>query len=199
MRQPSRLRRGCVHVSARIPFRRSREATESPEDNREGDESGAVIILALVFLLLTSVVVSALLSQAGNNLRNVSHFESGRSLVYANDSATDIAIQNVRYNPNDCTLSMPTIDIPTDANPGDDQVVQVWCTSIPNASSAVTRQVTFSACTASQISAGCSQANPFVQAVIDFDDYSFVQLIANPGPCTATCGSSMTVVSWVVK
>jgi hypothetical protein len=199
MSQPPRLHGEIGQKSTSIPFMQSRHGIVSTGDNGDRDESGAVIILALVFLLLTSMVVSALLGQSGNDLKNVSHFESGRSLVYANDSATDVAIQNVRYNPTDCTLSMPTIHIPTDANPSDDQVVQIWCTSVSTPSSSVTRQVTFLACTESQISAGCSQATPFLQAVIDFDDYSNLQLIANPGPCTATCGSSMTVVSWVVK
>lgn len=69
---------------------------------REGtppDERGAVLILALLFLVIGVVAVGALAFQVTNDVTNSSHFRTVRSLQYAAKSSTNLAIQNIRYTP----------------------------------------------------------------------------------------------------
>jgi hypothetical protein len=162
-------------------------------------ENGSVLVLALVFLVTVSLIVLALLSWAGNNIMNVAAFKTDRSFRYATGAATEVAIQGVRYNftnttpnpanPPSC-LSSLAITIPVD-----NQSVNVWCSTIwtPASTNNVTRQVTISACPTTL--ASCSATNPYLQAVVSFDDYG-AGVIATPTPCSTTCGSSMTVNSW---
>ena len=63
------------------------------------DESGAALILALVFVIVGALSLGALLTFAGSALLNTANLASARALDYAADGATDIAIQAVRYTP----------------------------------------------------------------------------------------------------
>src|SRR5580692_3615754 len=63
------------------------------------DESGAVLVLALVFLVAVAMIVGALATWTSNDLNNSSQFKSARSLQFAVGGATNVAIQNIRYAP----------------------------------------------------------------------------------------------------
>ena len=69
---------------------------------REGefrpDESGAVLILALVFLVAVSLIVTALLTWVGTSLKDTSAFSGERSVEYAATNAVNLAVQNTRYS-----------------------------------------------------------------------------------------------------
>jgi hypothetical protein len=165
------------------------------------DEAGAVLILALVFLVAVSLVVTALVTWAGNDLKNVAHFKAGRTYEYSADGATEVAIQSARYsytaptadptNPPACPDTGPTVTI-------DGVAIDVWCSTVWVPSSFKTRTVTFSACLASVTASACA-ASPYLQAVVTFDDYSSLRYLANSAPCTSTCGAGMTLSRWVVK
>ncbi len=65
---------------------------------RSGDE-GAILILALAYLLAISLVVAMLTTWVSNDLNNSSKFSTANSLTTAASSMTNLAIQYVRYNP----------------------------------------------------------------------------------------------------
>ena len=64
--------------------------------DRAQDESGAVLILALIFLVAMSLIVVGLLTLVGNSLNVTSSFASDRSVESAATSAMNLAIQNTR-------------------------------------------------------------------------------------------------------
>jgi hypothetical protein len=165
------------------------------------DESGAVLILALVFLVAVSMLVLALSGWVGNDLMDTTSFVNARSLDFATSSATELAIQEIRYTPllgagqtlnasppAPCWGNGPTSEPP----PLNGMSVAVWCSSAWNPSSANTRVVTFSACL-SDLSAAACAAQPFLQTVVTFDDYPPGLSSPNPGgACNLFCGTSMT-------
>lgn len=63
------------------------------------DDSGAALIIALIFLIVGALAVAGLVTFAGTALMDTAQLKSTRALQYAADGATDIAIQAVRYSP----------------------------------------------------------------------------------------------------
>jgi hypothetical protein len=184
----------------------------------ERDETGAVLILALVFLLIGVVIAGALTGALTNDLANSNNFASARSLQYAARSATDLAIQRIRYTPlvynpltgeaqtlnasppSYCWGNGPVSELPNDANGkaiDGPTGVTVWCSTAWNPTSAQTRVVTFSTCNANKTAAACA-LNPLLQAVVTFDDYPLGAVSApTTGLCIVYCGTSMSMDSWV--
>jgi hypothetical protein len=187
------------------------------------DDSGAVLILALIFLIVVGGVVGSLSTWAMNDLNNTSQFTSARTTQYAVSSATQTAIANIRYTPLLSTTYNASLQAPasppapcwgsgtTSGLTGvDGYNVDVWCSTAWNASSVNTRVVTFYACTvtaaqasqslpaaaASALASSCA-ANPYLQAVVTFGDYPSGVSRPNPAECQVYCGQSMTVNSWV--
>lgn len=68
------------------------------KDGRSCDDSGAVLILALMFIIVGALSLTAIVTFAGTALRNTANLKAQRGLEYAGDSATDVAIQAVRYS-----------------------------------------------------------------------------------------------------
>ncbi len=66
---------------------------------RARDDSGAALILALVFLIVAALTLTALVTFAGTGLLDTAGFTSQRSLQYGANGAVEIAIQRVRYQP----------------------------------------------------------------------------------------------------
>jgi Tfp pilus assembly protein PilX len=173
----------------------------------ERDEAGAILILALVFLLVGIIVVGALTSALTNDLSNSAAFKSVRSLQYAARSATNFAIQSIRYTPllstsqtlnasppNYCWGAGPSSTFPQtiDGVSG----MTVWCSTVWNATSAQTRVVTFSTCPGSSTAVLCAQ-HPYLQAVVTFDDYPPGISAPTTAECVVYCGASMDVNSWL--
>ena len=69
------------------------------ERARARDDSGAALILALVFLIVAALTLTALVSFAGTGLLDTAGFTSQRGLQYGANGAVEIAIQNVRSQP----------------------------------------------------------------------------------------------------
>jgi hypothetical protein len=63
----------------------------------ERDEAGAVIILALVFLVSVSLIVVGLLSYVGTSLTATTSFASERAVETAATNAVNLAISQSRY------------------------------------------------------------------------------------------------------
>ncbi len=171
------------------------------------DERGAVLILALLFLVIGVVAVGALAFQVTNDVTNSVHFRTVRSMQYAAKSSTNLAIQNIRYTPLLSTTQTLDASPPAPcwgANP-ESQLASIdgepamasWCSTNWTPNSANTRTVTISTCPASTSAAQCAAA-PLLQAVVSFDDYP-PQLASAPSaaPCSLYCGTSMVTDSWV--
>ena len=60
------------------------------------DETGAALILALIFLIVAALTLTALVSFAGTGLLNAAGFSSQRGLQYGAEGAVEIAVQHVR-------------------------------------------------------------------------------------------------------
>lgn len=162
--------------------------------SRNGGESedGAILILALVYLIVVSVVVAFLATWASNDLNNSAAFTSANSLTVAASGMTDQAIQYVRYNPQ--ISNSQTVDIASPLIPCwggtstasipviDGDQVAVWCSTVWNPLVAATRTVTFYACPITMSAAGCATPLPGVgggpptnnwllKATVVYDDY----------------------------
>ena len=66
-------------------------------ENPPGDEDGAVLILALVFLVSVSLIIVGLLTWVGTSLSATTTLGESRALEAATTSAMDLAIQNSRF------------------------------------------------------------------------------------------------------
>jgi hypothetical protein len=172
------------------------------------DERGSVLVLALLFLVAISLVLTALASWATNDLNNSTKFSAARSLQFAANSATELALQSIRYTPllasgqtlnaspaNYCWGSGPTSEL-AGASSVDGVAVEVWCSTVWAPSSADTRVVTFSTCLAG-VSAGTCALNPVLQSVVAFDDYPPGVSTPNNGVCAVYCGTGLTIESWL--
>lgn len=180
------------------------------------NDDGAVLVLALIFTVIISVSVLALLSLTGTDLLNTSNLKGTRDATYAADGATSVAIQSVRYSQyyypgsfgSPCTPSSVAITI-------DGEPMMVYCQGTQDAGSNPTRVVTFYAVPASDPSCPSTmtsgawpacQAAAIIEAEVAFDDFAAGaggydncppsgQNINNP----ATCGSGQEITSWVVE
>jgi len=170
------------------------------------DEDGAVLILALAFLLTVGVIVGGLGGWITNDLDSSTQFASARSLQYSASNATELAIQSIRYEPllattqnanppAPCWGTGSSSDVSVPEGPTSSEDMSVWCSTEWNPSSASTRQVTISTCLSSESAATCS-AKPYLQAVVVFDDYPPGLSAPNPNACVVYCGTGMTVSSW---
>lgn len=170
------------------------------------NESGASLLLAVIFVMVISVSLAALLTLGGNDLLNTTNLRVERSLEYAAGSATDAAIQSVRYSyyaysggsgdvpPGLCLPNSATsIAINGDA-------MTVYCSGIENPNSASSRVVTFFACEGTPAS-GCTSNNAVLQADVIFDDWSLStpSVHACAAGNKATCGTSDKTLSWTIE
>jgi hypothetical protein len=194
----------------RAASRRSRSHLWGEETARRSSartESGSVLVLALLYFVSVSLVVTALATWTENDLYNTTNFASARTLQFAATSATDLAIQSIRYTPllsagqtlnagppSYCWGGGPVSQL-SGSNSTDGLNIEVWCSTLWNPSSANTRVVTISTCPSGVAASACA-LNPTLQAVVSFDDYPSGVSAPNNGACAVYCGSGMTIESW---
>lgn len=177
-------------------------------------DSGAVLILALVYLLIVSTVIAALSGWAINDLNDTSDFTSAFALQNAAGGATEVAIQYVRYsstplvqgaNPAVSCLgpkaTPPTVTITNGPNSDPTlytDTLAVWCSTVWAPTQSTTRTVTFWACPSpvGGTTAGACQASAVLEAVVVFDDYPSSLSAPIDGQCNVWCGSGMAVNTW---
>ncbi|HXZ82225.1 MAG TPA: IPT/TIG domain-containing protein [Acidimicrobiales bacterium] len=194
------------------PERRAGSSTRARRKGR-GDEVGAVLVLALVFLIIGAVVIGALANALTSDLRSSQVFQSARSEQYAARSATNLAINSIRYAR--CSPSAPGCNTNTllsqtlNASPPgycwgngpkseftvDGVSMDVWCSTAWNPTSSASRVVTFSTCPDGESAALCA-AQPFLQAVVTFDDYPSGVSAPSSEECYLYCGTGMITDSW---
>ena len=184
---------------------------------RTFDDAGATLVLAMIFLVAVSLVISALASWTTNNLNNTLKFRYSSSSLYAAEAATQVALRASRYTvPTNTgtgyicpgTLSPVTLNGVT---------VQDWCVTRTHTGVNISRAVTITACllTSSGSSlngrtlcgvgagAGATTARGLLTAVVYFDDYTSGADVTKAS-CTdasnqSTCGASMTIHSWLAQ
>jgi hypothetical protein len=203
----ARLRRNDVNRS---------DGSEVGATFRHGarSDSGAILILAMIYLLSVSVIVVALAGWAMNNLNDTQHFTSGFALQNAAGSATEVAIQNIRYsstplmqgaNPavsclgSNGTPQSVTIDNGPNSNPTlNTETIAVWCSTDWEPLLSTTRTVNFWACpySAGNNNASTCQSTYILHAVVVFDDYPSSLSAPIDGQCNVWCGSGMAVDVW---
>lgn len=161
-------------------------------------EAGVALILVLVFLLAISLILITLASAAASDLRNSTNLAEQRSLEYSADGAMTIATQSVRYS-GQSYGSMPSPCLPGGSIALNNETIYVDCTyqSPPNTGQ-VSRAINFYAC----VTSNCSSTDAIVEAQIYYNDYppgNGTTSICTPGGETATCGTAMTINSWIVE
>jgi hypothetical protein len=198
----------------------SKRSECSVAPGRSDDETGAVLILALVFLVAVSLIVTGLLTFVNTSVTATGSFQNERNVELALTDGVNLAIQNTRYQFDAGTptafLNNPAPELcATYAIPNQTVTVQVYCSMVWQPFSANTRVFTYSACsyatapTSATAPADCA-AQPQLQDIVAFYDYptgGAASPSPNPTPCTpiqpindssgnGSCGETMTQVSW---
>lgn len=172
-------------------------------------DEGSALILALIFIVAAGMIVAALADLAMNNLTNTSSFNQARSLQYAANSAVQVAVQSIRYNPmagpgqtlnasppSYCFGTGPTSTVAVQEG-STTYTMAVWCSTIQVFTSSNTRTVTLDACSSSVSAIQCA-ASPVLQAVVAFDDYpTGSNNLAETQTCSIYCGQGVTIERWV--
>lgn len=184
---------------ARAMLVRARAIVRARLASAGGDDRGAILILALVFMIVTSLAVYTLSTWAGNSLIQAESFKSGSELTYATGAAVQMEAQSLRYAFQSTTSGFES------CTPGsgtsitlDSQSVTVYCSIVDQANSAASRVITFDACESTSTETEC-ESNPYLQATYTYDDYS----ASDEDGCTSTsdevtCGSGMSITGWEV-
>ena len=158
-------------------------------------ERGSSLILAMIFLVISSTAVLALSSAAANDLRDVRAFSSARTYHTALSSAMDVALYEVRYTPSTCTTSHA---VPYSS--ADNLLhLNVWCdtpAATVNPLSTASRVVDLYACASTILNEATCALSPDLTAVATFDDYAPGPQPPMTTPCTANCGSGMILSDW---
>ncbi len=169
-------------------------------------ERGAILILALVYIIVIGVVVAALTTWASGDLNNTGNFTSARNLDYSLSSAMEVGINNIRYTPvvgsinatppvacwgsgTYATTSTPTYttystyELPTSTSTTY-QNIALWCSTKSIPKSAVTRTVTVSACpapSAATIATTWATSTEIESAATSCDDAPDLQALVSFG------------------
>jgi len=174
-------------------------------NERADSEKGATLILALAFLVVMSLIIVSLVNWSGNNLRDTVGFKSAQSTQSAANSATEVAIENVRYNFMQQTLnaSPPMPCWTSSGTPSEltanGETVSSWCSTLWLGS---TRHVSISTCLGTS---SCASA-PLLQVEVTIGDYDLNTGLSSCPPetvavsaSTTTCGTTLTLDSWVFE
>lgn len=171
--------------------------------DRRCDETGASLILALVFIVVVSVIMLSLTSLATNGLSSVVQFRTPQLERSALDSAMTTAIYQQRYTVTPSSIGNKTVLCSSVTIPEPNEIngypFQIWCsTSQNNGSNTATRTVTFSACAGSS---GPICSPPILVAMVNFDDYPYIgsPFLASGSYCTTYCGTAETITSWILE
>ena len=173
--------------------------------HRHDNDRGAILVLALVFLTVGTIVIGALTFSLSNDLNNSANFKTSRAMEYSLSNATNQAIQSIRYTPllsvaqtlnasppSYCWGNGPTSSISAIAG---QPSIAAWCSTQWFPTSTTTRIVTISACPAAETALQCG-TNPNLQAVVVFDDYPNGTNLPTNTKCVTYCGSSVAISSW---
>jgi hypothetical protein len=187
-------------MTRRFWSRRAAQREALPNDR------GAILVLALLFIVAVGLIVTALTTWATNDLSNTKTFTNVQELHSDATGMMKLSVGYVRYNPiiqgNQATnVASPVTACwggtdPTKVPSIDGYQVAVWCSTVWNPSSANTRVVTFYACESIVPASICtSSGGALLTEVVTFDDYPSGINAPNQTLCSLLCGEGETVVS----
>lgn len=157
-----------------------------PRSQRSGADSGAVLVLALIFILIAAVPMVVLAGLAEQNERATSQLHNSRALQYATDGAVNSAIQKVRFNGDAFTTPTACLSLPADALNA--HAIWVSCQPVPGKTFVIgSRFVQFVACTTADLPCPAGNVQATVQA--QFNDLDATN--------HASTGFGALVLSWV--
>jgi hypothetical protein len=186
--------------------------------HRVRSESGAVMILALVYFISMSLIIAALARESTNDLSNTSKFTYAFALQNAAGSATQVAINFDRYysaplnaapstnaaisclGPGATPSSLTFDNGPTSDPTQFVNAISVWCTTVWNPTQSNTRVVTFcaypSGTSGSGATASMCEPGAILKAVVTFDDYPSSLAAPIDAQCNVWCGTGESVSTW---
>jgi hypothetical protein len=158
------------------------------------DESGAALILALIFMVITGITVTALLTYGDASLLNTPVYLSVQTREAAANAATNIAVQTVRYSdPSLGSGYCPPFTNLGIAIPEGPQNVYMWvtCTADPGGltqNGNGTRTIDYFTCAAK---GPCNAGNALVSAEVESVDG-----VTCNSSAVASCGQQIRVLGW---
>jgi hypothetical protein len=183
--------------------------------HRRSSETGAVLILAMIFLVVISIAILSVSSWTQNSLNNTLKFQNITQRLYAAEGVTQLAIRASRYT---YLNGVPGASATSYICPGtsspvelDNYAIQDLCSTQIFDSGTLSRQITITAClmpsTSTQLtpnpSGNCLIGTTPVQSLLTVglkvDDVTSPN--ESPLPCTSvsneyTCGANMIIYSW---
>lgn len=184
-------------VSGLVGVQRFRDRVAA--GRRRNDESGAVLILALIFLVAVSLIVTALLTWVGTSLNATAAFTNERNVESAATDAANLAIQNTRFVFDPYGLlnaAVPQSCLPAAGS----ATMSVYCTMSWTPYSTYTRTVTYSVCPIGSGTAVTCAAAPVLQAIVGFYDgptSAGTPTRCQPAASGGSCGTNMSELSWL--
>jgi hypothetical protein len=198
----------------------AKQRARRSESGAAGDESGSILILGMIFLVVISITIASLANWTMNDLNNTTAFTNARATTYSATSAANVAVQSIRYHPCDgvvCSANTSPATtlgecwVPASGGPSgvsqlttDAITVAIWCSTAENLKSSSTRVVDLYACVStltsgsSTINAAASacEASPRLHVQVTFDDYPFGGGQPLTVQCTTLCGGSTLLDTW---
>ena len=165
-------------------------------------ETGASLILALVFLIVASLIVVSIAGLTATGLGLTTSYATAQSMTAAADVVTEAAIQQARYDFEQATLNNP-VRCTSTQSPSNEPAVQAWCDTLWDYASPSTRTVIVSTCLNSISTGVACEVSPLLQAIVVFDDYPTAYSESSCLPVSplnpvqnTTCGEQMSLNSW---
>lgn len=185
---------------------------------RDG-ESGATLVLAMIFLIAFALIIGALANWTSTGLSSTLQFQNAASKYYAAEGVTQVAIRQLRYSypapaggsSFACPLNVPAGPSPPPTSSAavsmNDVLIQDWC-SIKE-SGETFRIATVTACLVTSgtvLNGPCTvssgSATKLLAAQVTFTDYSPTSYPTSP-TCTSStlsnCGESMSFNYWTAS
>lgn len=171
---------------------------------RRWDESGAALIVALLFITIGSLVAVSLTNLTGTNLLNTSSLQAQRNYEYAADAATEGAIQSVRYHGSceNFSLKLATTLAPTTVTAAaiNNYYSYVACTGLPSSVTATAGSSTLTAPTGTfvpedvgqQVAFTCSTCTPSTLL------FTTIQSVSSSSSATAAVAAPTTTDGAIV-
>jgi hypothetical protein len=164
------------------------------------DETGAALLLALIFLVVVGITVTALLTFTGNGLLDFSSDLNLQGQLSTASSATSVVAETVRYDDQTTgsisnSSGSPCPNFTNGVQPNGPGTSRYWVSCIAPSGGVAengpnTRTIDFFACGQS---GNCNATtNPRVAAELEFIDGSSCSSSA-----LASCGQQQLVLSWV--
>jgi len=176
-------------------------------------DRGAILILALVYVVAVSLVVLALASWASNDLNNTAKFVKQTQLEASARNTAEFAINSIRYTPllganqtlnnlSNCwgtsSPSTQTYNFQNGASTNQTSYTfAAWCQTTWTPLASTSRTVDVDVCL-STISASACENSPYLFVQVIFDDYpNGSQSAPIQSICTVWCGQGINIVQWV--